>query len=84
MSRVLITGSSTGLGFMAGQLLVEQDTRSFCMRAIKPGPTTRAGHSASVPARSLINMSPPTAAVFASSVGLPPSLRSCRPLEGMA
>jgi NAD(P)-dependent dehydrogenase (short-subunit alcohol dehydrogenase family) len=24
MSRVLITGSSTGLGFMVGQLLVEQ------------------------------------------------------------
>ena len=35
----------------------------------------------SVPARSLINISPPTPAVFASSVGLPPSLRSCRPLE---
>jgi hypothetical protein len=35
----------------------------------------------SVLARSLINISPPTAAVFASSVGLPPSLRSCRPLE---
>ena len=35
----------------------------------------------SVLARSLINISPPTAAVFASSAGLPPSLRSCRPLE---
>ncbi len=29
-------------------------------------------------------MSRPTAAVFASSVGLPPSLRSCRPLEGLS
>ena len=57
MSRVLITGSSTGLGFMAGQLLVEQGHKVILhARNQRPGPTTRAGHCHR-PAQSLLGIS---------------------------
>ena len=36
MARVFVTGSSTGLGLMAGELLVEQAIASFCTPAIGP------------------------------------------------
>ena len=36
MARVFITGSSTGFGLMAGQLLVEQGHAASCMRATGP------------------------------------------------
>ena len=41
MSRVFITGSSTGLGFMAAQLLVETGIRSSVTAATRRAPMQR-------------------------------------------
>ena len=42
MARVFVTGSSTGLGLMAGELLVEQGHRVVLHARNRPAPTTRA------------------------------------------
>ena len=42
MARVFVTGSSTGLGLMAGELLVEQGHRVVLHARNRPAPTRRA------------------------------------------
>ena len=90
MSRVLITGSTEGLGLMAARLLPATDTRSRCMPAAQPGPRTHVrpcpqpgpSSSATCPASRACGRSPskPTRAARTTRCCLsapPPSPTTC-------